>query len=139
MGKLVRTALLVLHIGGLALGLVIAAMATSSVIENLPQDLPEVAAHRIATAVALSVVVAGFAQVLWRRGFANLAPLIFALSFGVVGIVVDLNTSLMAKHFAPFDVTAVDYLVAAGKSIAAMIAAYLAMIWTARRSRFPLL
>jgi hypothetical protein len=138
MGKLVRTALLMLHVGGLALGLAIAGMATFSVVENLPRDLPEVAAHRVATAASLCAVAVGFALVLLWRGFTNLAPLIFALSFGVVGIVVDLNTLLMAKHFAPFEATTADYLFAAGKSVAAIVAALLAMIWTATRSRFPL-
>lgn len=137
--RLGRAALLLIHGSGLALGAVVSAMAVLSVAENLAQDFPELALHRIAVALALAAVTAGFAAILPARGFTSAAPFLFALSFAGVCLVVDMNTRVMAKGFAPSEPTSLDYAISIGEIVAACIVAYLAWDWTKRLSRFPLI
>jgi hypothetical protein len=133
-----RTALLLLHIGALAVGAIIAGLAAVSVIDNFASDSVMRAAHRIASAAALFLVTVGFGSVFVLRGFTPLAPLLFALSFVGVGVVVSINTLLMAKDFAPSEARTLDYVVSISQIAAVCLLASAALIWTARRSRFPL-
>lgn len=136
--KIARTVLLLLHISGLAIGALLTCLATLSVIDNFASDSLMRATHRIATAAALFLVTAGFGSVFVLRGFTPLAPLLFALSFIGVGVVVNINTLLMAKDFAPFEATTLDYVVSISQIAVVCLLAWAALIWTGRRSRFPL-
>lgn len=78
----IRIALLVLHVGGLVLGMLIAALGIRSVIENVPTDFLEVALKRIATTSTITVITAAYAVTLLRRGFVPVAPLLYALRAG---------------------------------------------------------
>lgn len=136
--KAARTILLLLHIGGLAIGAFVAGLAALSVIDNFGSDSPERAAHRIASAAALFLVTVAFGRVFVLRGFTPLAPLLFALSFIGVGVVVNVNTLLVAKNFAPSEATALDYVVSTSEIAVACLLAWAALMWTRRQSRFPL-
>jgi hypothetical protein len=127
-----------LHIGGLAIGAFIACVATLSVIENFASDSAMRSAHRIATAAALLLITVGFGSVFVLRGFTPIAPLLFALSFIGVGVVVNVNTLLIAKGFAPSEATTLDYVVSISQIAVVCLLAWAALMWTGRRSRFPL-
>ena len=136
--KSARTILLLLHIGGLTMGAFIVYLAALSVIDNFASDSVGVAAHRIANAAALFLVTAAFGNVLVSRGFTLFAPPLFAMSFIAVGVVVHVNTLVMSKSFAPFEATPLSYAVSIAKIVAVCVLALIAVIWTRRRSRYPL-
>jgi hypothetical protein len=46
-----------------------------------------------------------YSAILLLLGFSSAAPFAFALSFAIVGVVVHVNTLLIAKGFAPFEAT----------------------------------
>lgn len=137
MKKLVRTALLVMHVGGLALGLFMAGLGIRSVIENCPTDALDLALSRIATTSTITVIAIAYAVTLLRRGFTPAAPFLYALSFGIAGIVVEMNGRMIAKNFAP---AAPEELSALYASVIAQLvvvlgAAFAAWLWTHRHSR----
>ncbi|MBL9095686.1 MAG: hypothetical protein JNK07_02065 [Alphaproteobacteria bacterium] len=138
MKKPIRTALLVVHVVGVALGMLIAALGIRSVIENYPTDSLDVALSRTTTTSTITVIAVSYIVTLIRRGFTPEAPLLYALSFGVAGLVVEANGRMMAKDFAPSVATSSDYAISTTWIVAAWLAALCAIIWTYRRSRFPL-
>lgn len=139
--KSVRIVLLLVHIGGLALGAFITYLATLSVIDNFVTDSVGLAAHRIANAATLFLITAGFASVLVSRGFTPIAPFLYAISFGLMGWIVNLYGRGFAKNFAPASSEELPALYAIGVIfIAAAIAiVLLSLMWTRRRAHFPLL
>lgn len=134
-----RRALLVLHVAGLVLGFLMAALGVLSVIENLPKDLPDVARSRIATTSTIAAIAVAYAVILLRRGFTPAAPFLYALSFGIAGLIVEANGRMMAKGFAPFVATSSDYAASATWIAVAWLVALCAAVWTYRQSRFPLI
>jgi hypothetical protein len=136
-----RTAAFLIHIAGLALGVFFAIVATDSAFVNLETDSVGVALSRITTAGALILVTAAFLFILVRRGFATVAPVMFGVSYGTLGITVAGISRIIAKDFAPASpdelpsLYSQSYLIIA-IAIAVTLAAW---IWTYRKSRFPLL
>ena len=131
--KIVRAITLALYVLGLAFGAYVAAAVVM-----LPESMG--GWSRIVVAMALLCVVAAYGAVMVRRGFAVIAPVLFAFSYIAVGVVVDVNTRAMAKHFAPADPKDVPmlYTVTGAEIIAVVLIAAACCWWVARRSRYPL-
>jgi hypothetical protein len=140
MPNFARTFFLVLHVSALAVGAVIAGMAVASVIENFPDDVPNVALSRIATAATLGLMTAAYALTLFRRGFTPAAPFLFAASYFLGGFFVDAYGRALAKAFAGAATAQIEglYLGAVAKIVFALAISFVLWFWTHRKSRFPL-
>lgn len=134
-----RAALLTLHVAALAFGVYVAGAAVDSFFVNVGTDITTVAASRAAVAASLIAVAFAYAVLLWRNGFALIAPP-FALSYVAVGIIVDMTTRAMAKGFATAKPSELPVLYANAIAEIAVVTAlaFLAWRWTRSRSRFPL-
>lgn len=139
--RLVRAALLTLHVAALAFGVYVAGAAVDSFIVNVGTDITTVATSRAAVAASLIAVAFAYAALLRRNGFTLIAPPLFAVSYVAVGLIVDMTTRTMAKGFATAAPSELPVLYAiALAQIAVVIAlAFLAWRWTRSRSRFPLI
>lgn len=135
-----RAALLTLHVAALAFGVYVAGAAVDSFFVNVGTDITTVAASRAAVAASLIAVAFAYAVLLWRNGFALIAPPLFALSYVAVGIIVDMTTRAMAKGFATAKPSELPVLYANAIAEIAVVTAlaFLAWRWTRSRSRFPL-
>jgi hypothetical protein len=138
--KALRAALLTLHVAALAFGVYVAGAAVDSFFVNVGTDITTVAASRAAVAASLIAVAFAYAALLWRNGFALVAPPLFTLSYVAVGIIVDMTTRAMAKGFATAEPSELPVLYARAIAEIAVVTAlaFLAWRWTRSRSRFPL-
>jgi hypothetical protein len=129
-----------LHIAALAFGIYVAGAAVDSFFAKVGRDITTVALSRIAVAASLITVTFAYGALLARNGFTLIAPPLFAVSYIVVGIVIDMTTRAMAKGFATATPSELPLLYGmAIAQIAAVAAlAFLAWRWTRSRSRFPL-
>lgn len=135
-----RTIAFTVHLIALSAGVFLAIAATHSALENLPRDHADVALSRFATAGVLVGVTAAFCIALVTRGFTSSAPLMFVISYALVGLSVSANTRAMAKQFAPAAPEELPtlYATASFQVLIALTIAAAAWLWTYCRSRYPL-
>ena len=135
-----RTMAFAVHLIALSAGVFLAIAATHSALENLPRDDADVALSRFATAGVLVAVTAAFCVALVRRGFTSLAPLMFVISYALMGLLVGANARAIAKQFAPAAPEELPalYAMASFQMLIACTVAAAAWLWTYRKSRYPL-